>query len=232
MNIIAFDTCFDACSVAVGRGLRTLTPAIASVFEPMKTGHAERLLPMIDEAMAEAGLSFAKLDRIVVTNGPGTFTGMRIGVATARALALVTGAPIVAVSSLALMAMSADIPGDGARGLAIAGDARRDEVYLQQFDRHTLTALSPPKVLSLESAARSLGANPIVIAGSGARALAAEASRRGVDAEAVLPDLLPQAIDVLFRGIELRPQKIIAPLYLRAPDATPPAKSPLFGAPA
>ena len=106
MNILSLDTCFDACSVAAGRGLRSLTPAIAFAFEPMQKGHAERLLPMVEAVMAEAGLAFGALDRIAVSRGPGTFTGTRICVSAARALALATKAEIVSLSSLRLMAMS------------------------------------------------------------------------------------------------------------------------------
>ena len=113
MNVLAFDTCFDACSVAAGRGLRSLTPVIAERFEGMQLGQAERLMPMIKETMLEAGMTYEMLDRIAVTVGPGTFTGTRIGVAAARALSLVCGAPIVAVSSLALMALDISLPAPG-----------------------------------------------------------------------------------------------------------------------
>ena len=66
MNILSFDTCFDACSVAAGRGLRSLTPSISFAYEPMQKGHAERLMPMIEAVMAEVGLEFTALDRIAV----------------------------------------------------------------------------------------------------------------------------------------------------------------------
>src|SRR5262249_61065576 len=84
-------------------------------------GHAERLVTMICELMGEAGLSFAELDRIAVTIGPGGFTGVRVGVAAARALALATGAPTVAASSLAVMAQqSSEELGAQRRGRALA----------------------------------------------------------------------------------------------------------------
>ena len=230
MNVLAFDTCFDACSVAAGRGMRSLSPIIATIFEPMAIGQAERLMPMIDEAMAEAKLSFQDLDRIAVTVGPGTFTGARICVSAARALALVSGTPIVTISSLALMAHHPSIPGANAGGLAIATDARRGEVYVQHIDRHTLQPLSPPAVYAVTDAAAALGPNPIVVAGSGAKALADAAQAQGLDAIAILPDLLPDALDMLFCAGSWRPAATVAPLYLRAPDAKPPAKSPFAGA--
>ncbi len=222
MNILAFDTCYDACSVAAGRGLRSLAPSIALAFEPMTTGHAERLFPMIETVMAEAGLAFSSLNRIAVTLGPGTFTGTRIAVSAARALSLATGAPLVPLTSLTLMAMNPAIPSAQGRSIVIATDARRDEVYLQCFDRHTLRPLAPAAAVSLSHAAAAVGPGPVVIAGSGAIRIAEAACAAGIDAEAILPELLPDAIDMLFAAIKLPIATKVEPLYLRPPDAKPP----------
>lgn len=225
MNVLSLDSCFDACSAAAGRGLRTLTPSISFAYAPMQTGHAEQLLPMAKLVMAEAGLEFAALDRIAVTFGPGTFTGTRICVSAARALALATGAQIVSLSSLRLMAMSARIPSAPTRRVAIATDARRGEVYLEVFDRHSLATLVPPSCRSIADAAEALGREPIVVAGSGAKAVADAARASGVEAHDILPDLLPDALDVLFPACELPLTETLRPLYLRAPDAKPPSPS-------
>ena len=131
MKILAFDTCFDACSVCVAE-LRDGLVSLSSRMERFETGHAERLIPMIGEAMDEAGLPFEKLDRIAVTIGPGTFTGTRIGIAAARSLALATNAQTVGVSSLAVMADVARREVT-AETLAVVTDARRGEVYAQLF---------------------------------------------------------------------------------------------------
>ncbi len=103
MNVLALDTSMAACSAAVltrdaasGRAARR--------FERLERGHAEAIVPMIQQVMAEAGAEYGELDRIAVTVGPGTFTGVRIGVATARGLALATGAPLLGVTSHAVMA--------------------------------------------------------------------------------------------------------------------------------
>ena len=229
MNILAFDTCFDACSVAAGRGLRSLTPVIAERFEAMQIGQAERLMPMIEEAMGEAGMTFNMLDRIAVTSGPGTFTGTRIGIAAARALSLVCGAPIVAISSLALMALNSQIANYDKRALAIATDARRGEAYIERFDNRTFQPLGGPLVLSFADAARALGPHPALIAGSAAAAISAEAKTQGSDVRAVMPGLLPDALDMLFRAAALPIIEKPSPLYLRPPDAKPPAPSPFFG---
>jgi len=230
MNILSLDTCFDACSAAAGRGLRSLTPGIAFAFETMQKGHAERLLPMIETVMAEAGLEFKSLDRIAVTYGPGTFTGTRICVSAARALALATGAEIVALSSLRLMAMSARIPAAPTRRIAIATDARRGEVYFEVFDRHSLQTVVEAQCAAIPDAANLLGPGPVVIAGSGAEQVAIAARRERIDATAILPDLLPDALDMLFPACELPISSVVRPLYLRPPDAKPPAPSPFLGA--
>jgi tRNA threonylcarbamoyladenosine biosynthesis protein TsaB len=230
MNILAFDTCFDACSVAVGRGLRSLSPVIVETTEAMQTGHAERLLPMIEDAMARAGLAFSNLDRIAVSVGPGTFTGARIGVAAARALALVANVPVVTVSSLQLMAFSPDIQGGTEGTLAIATDARRGEVYFERFDRRTLASYGGPRLLTVAAAAGALGSTPALVAGSGAAAIADAAKLLGLPVRAVLPGLLPSAFDMLFRAAEFPVGPAPSPLYLRAPDAKPPAPSPFIGA--
>jgi tRNA threonylcarbamoyladenosine biosynthesis protein TsaB len=230
MNILAIDTCFDACSAAAGRGLRSLSPSISLIFEPMPKGQAEHLLPMIERVMAETGLAFGALDRIAVTEGPGTFTGTRICVSAARALALATGARIVAISSLRLMAMSALIGAAPTRSVAIATDARRGEVYFEVFDRHSLASLVTARCVAIGEAVRLLGQEPVIVAGSGAEVVARVAREGGGEATAILPDLLPDAADMLFAAAELPVSATVRPLYLRPPDAKPPTSRPLVGA--
>jgi tRNA threonylcarbamoyladenosine biosynthesis protein TsaB len=225
MKILAFDTCFDACSVCVAE-LRDGLVSLSSRMERFETGHAERLIPMIGEAMDEAGLSFEKLDRIAVTIGPGTFTGTRIGIAAARSLALATNEQTVGVSSLAVMADVArrDITADT---LAIVTDARRGEVYAQLFGpAGGYAPLSPPLLLAVDDAARLGGSASIIFVGSGAVAVAEAAARQARDAQAALPRLLPDA--VALAGIAARSEATGAPpvpFYLRPPDAKPQDKA-------
>lgn len=225
MKILAFDTCFDACSVCVAE-LRDGLVSLSSRMERFETGHAERLIPMIGEAMDEAGLPFEKLDRIAVTIGPGTFTGTRIGIAAARSLALATNAQTVGVSSLAVMADVArrDITADT---LAVVTDARRGEVYAQLFGpAGGYTPLSPPLLLAVEDAAQLGGSVSVTFVGSGAIAVAEAAARQGRDAQAALPQLLPDA--VALAGVAARLEATSAPLmpfYLRPPDAKPQDKA-------
>ena len=171
MNILAFDTCLGAVSVAVRRrdaGGLWLTHHAREVRE---RGHAERLLPMMAEVMAEAGLAFPDIGRIAVTVGPGTFTGVRVGVAAARGLALASGIATVGATSLAVMAHQAgELLGKtlGDRALAVAVDARRGSVYLQITTG--ADPAGPPQLLVADDAARQIGMRPVLIVGSGADA--------------------------------------------------------------
>lgn len=221
MNVLAFDTCLDACSVAAGRGLRGLAPSIAARFEPMNVGHAERLLPMVDAVLEETGLEATQLDRIAITVGPGTFTGTRIAVAAGRAFALATGAPLVTVTSLKLMAMNYRAAAYGADVLAVTSDARRGEVYFERFDPSSLASLAPAAALAVADAAASLRGIQAVVVGSGAEAVRSAALDQNL--LVACGDLLPDALDLLFAAMSLPVQRSAHPLYLRAPDAKPPA---------
>src|SRR5690606_8910842 len=131
-NVLAFDTCFGACSAAVM--WHQVRPEggepvehIVGRYEEMATGQAERLMPMIDEVLRESDLAVKDLDAIAVTEGPGTFTGTRVGIAAARGLALASGLPIRATTSLHVMAQRvlAKLDGVSAEGvLAVCVDAR------------------------------------------------------------------------------------------------------------
>jgi tRNA threonylcarbamoyladenosine biosynthesis protein TsaB len=226
MNILAFDTCFGACSAAAGVGLGAAGERIESAFELRETGHAEALMPMIETVMRRAGLAFAELDRIAVTNGPGTFTGTRIGIAAARALALATRADVVTATSLWVMARGAvDRLGSGgdASPIAVAMDARRESVYLQVFDSAVSAPRGEPRLETVAAAAASLP-DPVRLVGSGA-ALVADALRalRGTacTASVDLLDLKPDAATLARLAPDIVPEATPSPLYLRPPDAKP-----------
>lgn len=225
MNILAFDTCFDACSACVARASPAGIELLAKAAERFETGHAERLVPMIEEVMARAGLTFPDIDRLAVTVGPGTFTGTRIGVAAARGFAPVTGTPVVGVSSLAVMAEVARRelgPRDSDVGLVVAVDARRGEVYAQAFGASASDPQSPPLLLPIDEAAQLGSGDALLLVGSGAAAVAEAAARAGRSATARLPDLLPDATAVAALAVGLSPAETpITPLYLRPPDAKP-----------
>lgn len=128
--LLALETCFDACSVAVAN-----PDLLAFQYRLIGQGHAEQLAPMVAATLADCGQSVNSLSAIVVTNGPGSFTGVRIGLATARALALPRKLPVHAIGTLELMAWTAhqSVSTGDIDWVAVLHDARRQEVYCQVF---------------------------------------------------------------------------------------------------
>ncbi len=131
MRLLAFDTATPATAVAVLDG----DSSSEEVHVPQageRPGHASQLLPLAARALERRGLTFAALDRIAVGTGPGTFTGLRIGIATARALAQATGAALVGVSTLRVLAHGARDEADGPVMSVL--DARRGEAFVAAYD--------------------------------------------------------------------------------------------------
>jgi len=209
MLVLGLDTCLNSCSVAALDGARVL----ASRREVMARGHQERLAPMAREVVAEAGREWADFDRIAVTVGPGSFTGLRVGVAFAKGLASALDRPAVGIGALEALAAEAE-------GLVAAViDARRDQLYLQIFEDGA--PLMAPDVLAPGAAAARLvelaGGRRLTLVGSGAPLLAPAAPGaevwplEGCDARQVA------------RLAMARAPAPLRPLYLRAPDARLPA---------
>ncbi len=207
MILLALDTCLAACSVALSRD----GEPIAWASEPMVRGHQERLAPMTRDLTTSRGLAFAQIDRIGVTIGPGSFTGLRVGLAFAKGLALALGRPCVGVG--VLEALAAGISGAGPTAAVI--DAGRGRVYLQLFDG--AVSLSGPDILTLELATSRLvevfPSGRMVLTGPGARLLMGAAPLATLD-ETATPD--PRAVA---RLAGLAPSAPPRPLYLRPPDA-------------
>src|SRR6266480_6619206 len=130
MLILAIDTALDACAAGV---LDTdLGKLIAQESQAMKRGHAEALMPLIARVIKESGIAFALLDRIAVTTGPGSFTGLRVGLSAARGIGLAASKPVVGLTTLAAYA-APHIAQDDKTAIAVAIDARHQHVYLQIF---------------------------------------------------------------------------------------------------
>lgn len=231
MNVLAFDTCFGACSAAVlwrdsaSSGEEAgANSRIIWRYEEMATGHAERLIPMIDEVLRESGRSLESLDAIAVTEGPGTFTGIRVGVAAARGLALASCLPIRATTSLHVMAhqalaeLGAAVAG---RALAVCVDARAGQVFVQVFEAALGEPLTQAAVMAPEDAAALCPGATLLCAGSGGAAVVEAALRSGRDVEARLPLLQPDARSLAQLAPALPVRKPLVPLYLRQPDAKP-----------
>lgn len=209
--ILSIDTCLGASSVAIVEGERVL----ADRSEPMTRGHQERIGVIAREVAAEAGVAFTDLDRIGVTVGPGSFTGLRVGLAFAKGLATALSIPCVGVTTLEAMAY-------GVEGFVAAVlDARMEQVYIQVFADGA--ALMAPDALGLGEAAARLAelysGGPATLVGSGAPLLA--------DVLGGAKLLTPAAPDpvAIARLAASRPAPTHSPrpLYLRAPYATLPA---------
>jgi len=187
----------------------------------MLRGHADALMPMVARVMEAAEIPFSAIDRFAVTVGPGTFTGIRVGIAAARGLALATGKPLAGVTTLA--AYAAEIAENEKDGpIAVALDARRGEVYFQMFDAEG-SSLSQAAAMTPQAAADMLPGDAR-IAGSGARLVADALSAQDRNARLVRYALGPGPDPVVVARLAARdalPEHSPAPLYLRPADAKP-----------
>lgn len=217
MYLLAFDTCVGAASVAVARLDATGTHVVRETFERRLAGHAERLLPMLQQTMQEAGVGFRDIGRIAVTLGPGSFTGVRTGIATARALALAIGCPAVGIDSLAAIAATARLElGEASKGraIAVAVAAGRDRVYFALYGPAGET-LSRPCLALPQDCAPVVEGMPAQLVGSGAARLAT------AGAQGLLTEVVPRAGVVALLAAKVAVGGPLRPLYLRSPDAKP-----------
>ncbi len=220
MRVLAIDTALEACSAAV---LDIAQPQ-AMVHEtlPMARGHAEALMPMIDRVVQNSGLQYEEFDRIAVTVGPGSFTGLRVGIAAARGIALAAGKPAIGLSTLAALAAPL-IAEDDSGAVVSAIDARHDHVYLQVFGPGGRTLVTA-RVISVRDAVRAASSGAPRIIGSGAELLAKAWPSDAKSPSLVDPRRFPD-IDWVARlgAAALDTGAPPKPLYLRAPDAQPSA---------
>jgi tRNA threonylcarbamoyladenosine biosynthesis protein TsaB len=218
MRILAIDTSCGAASVAVVEG--GMADPLAVLSRPMVRGHADALAPMVEEVMRGIDGGFASLSRIAVATGPGSFTGIRIGLAMARAMAVALAIPVVGVSTLAVFAaplLSAPRPGI----IAAAIDARHGSVYFQLFEASG-RPLGPPRCDTARECVRAIGAGPAWLVGDAAALIATEAQRAGLpydlDSARDAPDILALA----WIGLAVDPATSPArPVYAKPPDARP-----------
>jgi tRNA threonylcarbamoyladenosine biosynthesis protein TsaB len=217
MNILAIETATTSCAI----GLLVDGHCEVRVLDRDRR-HTEVLTPGVRQILSDHGLVARDLTRVIVDRGPGLFTGLRVGIATAQALAEGTGAKIVGVTSLELLAHSA--ASDGVRGSFMAlVDARRGELFLQSFeltnDLETLAPTSPP-VVSTPAAVEALLLNrddSVTISGDGVRRYQ-EIFLLLADVH-IHDDVVPSPLEMLKIGATRSPSEQIVPLYLREADA-------------
>lgn len=217
MNLLVVDTALGLCTAAAWDGARVTVRS-----EPMARGHQEALAPMVRAVMTAARLAFDHLDGIGVTVGPGSFTGLRVGLAFAQGLGAALDRPVVGLSSLD--ALAASVEPDG-RPVAALIDARRGQVYARLFDGAG-EAIDEAAPMSLDGLAARLPA-----IGQAGRLVGTGAEVAAGHAQGWAPHQLagpgPEAL-IRLTGAALAAGGVGAPLpqYLRAPDATPPTRLP------
>lgn len=223
MLILAIDTALDACAAAV---LDTEAgELIAQESQSMKRGHAEALMPLIGRVIAASGVAFTGLGRIAVTTGPGSFTGLRVGLSAARGIALAANIPVVGVTTLG--AYAAPIVSQNAEHPVISAiDARHDHVYFQAVSGNG-SSLVRPQVAPIEEALAASKFGAAYLVGNAARILADRWPADALPPFKVDAEPAPDIAWVAWLGAAVSPNTAPArPFYLRAPDAKP-AKDPL-----
>lgn len=219
MLVLAFDTAGPDCSAAVARCAGGEVVVLARQTERLGRGHAERLIPLIEATLCDAAVDFSELERLLVTTGPGSFTGVRIGIAAARGLALALAIPAVGVGSLAALAEGA--LRQASAGMIVAAlDARRAQVFLGAFRAPSLEVVVPASLLSLEEAADRLSGFdlPLTLTGSAAPLLGPLLGDGvAIGGEAESPDIA----DVIAAGLRVPAAGAPSPVYVREADAKP-----------
>src|SRR5271165_3431037 len=229
MRILAIDTSCGAASVAVVETGRIEPLAIVS--RAMARGHAEALAPMVEEVARGIEGGLPSIGRIAVTIGPGSFTGIRVGLALARAMGLVLGIPVVGVSTL--VAFAAPVLSEPRTGvIAAAIDARHGSVYFQLFEASG-RPLGPPRCDTARECVRAIGAGPAWLAGDAALIVANEAHRAGLPYDLDAARDAPDIVALAWMGLALDPSVSPArPIYVKPPDARPNPAEPIARAPA
>ncbi len=196
---------------------------LARRFEAMSRGQAEALMPMVAALIEETGVRFAELDRLAVTVGPGSFTGLRIGLAAARGMALATRLPLVGVTTLEAVAHAVPAAEREGRRLLVVLEAGRPDLYLQLFDP-ALAPLGPVEAAMPEAVAPRLPGGPLVVAGNAAAAVCRLLAAAGLDARPSSAPGLPDAARVAEIAAGRPPDEAgpPAPLYLHPHYARPP----------
>ena len=208
MHVLAFDTATPATAVALDQRELRHDPAPGE-----RPGHAMQLLPLATQLLEQVGLTFEDVDRIAVGVGPGTFTGLRIGVATARALAQGTGAELVGISTLRTLAANAD----GRRVLAVL-DARRGEAFVAEYEGDA--ELRAPAAVTPETLATMAGPGLLVL-GDGAVRFRKVLEPAGAEIPADGSPLHQVSALALARlaTAQAVTGESVTPEYLRLPDA-------------
>jgi len=222
MKILAFDTSGAACSAALWKG----DGICARRFERRERGHAERLMPMVAEVMAEGDTKLSEIDIFAATTGPGAFTGLRVGLATLRALALAAARPMLGLTSFEAIAHGTKPSERSGRCLVVAIESKRADFFVQTFSPALMPIGDAAAVLPerlAEHVMSKISTRPLLVAGDGARraipSLRATASDCLEASDAAFPDAAVVATLTATRS-ERASNASPSPFYLRSPDFT------------
>ncbi len=229
--LLALDTAFSACSVALASPLGEL---VSARHVAQNRGQAETLVPMVGEVLQQTGVKPEAITRIVVTRGPGTFAGVRVGIAFARTLALATGARVLGLTSFEALAGSVSLEGSWPKSLplAVAIPAGRAGVSVEMFRKPEKPSLPPktlkgPEIVSREDFYTWTGAGKGIIAGPWMDQMPEAEGFAKIDKWPRAEDL----IQIALLYPESAYQDTATPLYLRPPDATPQSPPPFLAGP-
>jgi len=223
MLVLAIDTALEACAAAV---LDTSgAKLIAQASQTMKRGHAEALMPLIARVMKEAGVRFAALERIAVTTGPGSFTGLRVGLAAARGISLAAERPVVGLTTLAAYAAPV-VAENGGNPIICAIDARHDQVYFQVVGGNG-SSLIEPKLATVAEALKASRFGAPHLLGNAAKILAGRWPSDAPPPIRMDAQAAPDIGWVARLGAVADPATAPArPCYLRPADAKSPVELP------
>lgn len=213
MRLLAIDTAASLCQACA---LVTNGPALAHpVVLDIGKGHVEHLVDTIEQALRLADCTYADLDRVVTSIGPGSFTGVRVGVAAARGFALALAIPAIGISTLDALAFEARAAHPG-RPVLVAIDARRGEAYWAAYD-DTGNRIAGPGIAAVAQLAAGIAADYPVLAGDAAPFIAEALDTEGPQIGPV--SATANIVTYAEMGTGLDPSEKPRPLYLRAPDA-------------
>ncbi len=223
MNVLALDTATSACSAALWRDGMVL----AHRFAMMPRGQSEALLPMVRDVMRESGCGFPDLGLIAVTVGPGAFTGLRIGLAAARGMALASGVDCLGLTTLEAVAHGVPAAERDGAPILVALESKRADIYAQVFSSD-LAPLGSPRALLPEDLAEMVPSGTVRVVGDAAERTAAALAAAGADAIVSTAIGVPDAATIagLAAGRAGQVAGPPAPLYLRPPDVRIPAAGP------
>ena len=214
MTVLAFDSSTLACSACVMKDGKIL----ASRYLNTGLTHSQTLLPLIESVLQEAAISIDEIDRIGVAIGPGSFTGIKIAVATAKGLAHKNKSPCAGISSLE--ALACNIPFEGT--VCAAEDARRSMIYNANFKNNN--RMCEDRQISIENLLKE-AQEPLFLCGDGAHLVEEQAKRQGIRVQCAPPDrMFIRAENVAYLTEKLSQEELcspeeLQPKYLRLPQA-------------